>query len=244
VQECAGADLQCSEFPVSVTAGFTGVFTTTFSVRRLVPVFTFLGLRVVDCTSAKAKCAMLASDGSRDFVTTPLTFTTAKPVVKSALLAGPRTGLHDNARVRVGFVGFSSYQPISMIECTSQALTNQDTSFCDPNTQMTTTTPAFGTVPTATFFAKRVLETGNGLVDCKAKAGSCILLATTEGNGYGGGGIIISSGSSAAGGLAAASNHPSARAAAALPASLNKQALKAAAAGTTPGIASIALSFS
>jgi len=76
---------------------------------------------------------------------------------------------------------------VTLIECTAQALSEQDTSYCDPNTQLTTITPAFGAVPTATFFAKRVLETGDGLVDCKARAGACILLATSGGSGYIGG---------------------------------------------------------
>jgi hypothetical protein len=128
---------------------------------------------------------------------------------------------------------------VTFIECTAQVLTEQDTTYCDPNTQLTTTTPAFGAVPTATFFAKRVLETGDGLVDCKARAGTCILLATSGGSGYIGGFV-----STVGGAQAAASNHPSARAAANIPSNLNKQTLHAAAAQTKiPGLASTPLSF-
>ena len=86
----------------------------------------------------------------------PARFRARQRAVDSALIARPATGLHDNTRVRVGFVGFSAYQPVTLIECTAQVLSEQDTSYCDPDTQITTITPALGTIPNATFFAERV----------------------------------------------------------------------------------------
>jgi hypothetical protein len=140
----------------------------------------------------------------------------------------------------VALRGFSAYQPVTVVECAANVLTAQDSSLCDPNTQMTTVTPAIGNVPSITFFAKRTLAIANGLVDCAAKPGACVLLATTNGSiGIGVGPIS----SSATKSVAAASKHPSIRAAATLPTSLSPQTLHAAARSTIPGLASIALSF-
>ena len=96
---------------------------------------------------------------------------------------------------------------------------------------MSTLTPAFGSLPNVTFFAKRTLAITNGLVDCGARAGACILMATSDGN-VGGGAFV----STVTNGLAAASKHPSVRAAASIPTNLSPQTLHAAARSTICGV--------
>ena len=238
LEQCSGAFGPCGTFPTNVTAGFTGAFTSTYSVRRRLPTFTFLGLRVLDCAVPSAKCSIVATDNSqRGTASAALGFSPAKSSVPSVIVAQPQLHLKDNQRVQVTFKGFSAYQPVTMIECTFKAIANQDSSYCDPNTALTTITPAAGGPPTATFFAKRTLEIADGLIDCATAATSCVLLATT--NGYIGGGFI-----SAGGGPGVASSLPSARAKASIPTSLNAPTLKAVGQVVSiPGVASTRLSF-
>ncbi len=237
VEECSGDLGPCGTFPTNVTANFTGAFTTTYSARRRISTFTFLGLRVLDCAVPSAHCSIVATDNSqRGTASAALGFSAAKPNVLTAIVAQPALHLKDNQRVQVTFKGFSAYQPVTMIECTFKAIANQDSSYCDPNTALTTITPAVGGAPTATFFAKRTLEISDGLIDCATAATSCVLLATTNAN-IAGGFISVS------GGPSAAARHPSARAAGAIPTSLNAPTLKAVATTNIPGVASTRLSF-
>jgi hypothetical protein len=125
-----------------------------------------------------------------------------------------------------------------MLECAPKALSSGDlSSFCDPNTTITTTTPGDGASPTISFFARRTLELANGLIDCGAKANSCILIAITQDN--------ISTGISVTGGGTAAAKHPNNQLSrtSATRRYVRSQALQAAARSKIPNIASTPLSF-
>jgi hypothetical protein len=244
VDQCASSDGACGTFPVDVTAGFTGDFALTYAVRRALPVLGFSGLRRIDCGSRAGVCSMVAADGTPGVpALAPLGFDRLTAATPSAVIAVPNAHLQDNQRIDVSFTGFSSYQPITMFECTAKALASGDASYCDPNTLLTTTTSAGGAPPAVSFFARRALEVAGGLVDCGAQAGACILIAITDDNASSGSSSAGSSGSQSSNAITALSRHLTPRIASRMPASLSRGTLQPAARAASTGVASTTLTF-
>jgi hypothetical protein len=98
--------------------------------------------------------------------------------------ASPDTGLADNQRVAVTLGGFTPDHPVQLVECTEEAVTEADLSYCDSATAIVTTPGA----PTAqaSFVVRAVVRASNGLEDCKSAPGACVLVAVGLSQYYGG----------------------------------------------------------
>ncbi len=163
----------------TVTAGPKGAFTFTDYVRRSInPGGT---ANSTDCAANPGACELLLlGTPSQPPVHLKLTFDPNTPAVPITINASPNTGLGDNQEVTVTVGGFTPYQQVQITECSAEALTNNNLSYCDATTTQTITP----TAPTATqthFVVRSAINAPDGLVDCTSAAGACVLVAT---NGY------------------------------------------------------------
>ena len=86
--------------------------------------------------------------------------------------------------------GYTPEQPVQVIECSNEALTEPNGfSYCDYSTAQIITPTGPQTAQTS-FVVRAVLNGQDGLQDCTTQPGACVLIAS-EGAGYYGGGVPI-----------------------------------------------------
>ena len=193
VQECA---VETSKVPNcdyttsrTVTAGFKGEFTLTYSVRRDITSVSSTPATSIDCATNACE---LTIQGTQSQPTTnlPLTFDPNIPAVTPTITANPNTSLTDNQNIAVSLTGFTPDQPVQIIECSSDAINESNFGYCDYNTGQTVT-PTGPTSAQTSFVVRAVLGGQAGLVDCTTQPGACVLVATENGGYLGGGGGVI-----------------------------------------------------
>jgi hypothetical protein len=195
IQECA---VTTTKFPScdfttsrAVTAGFHGEFTMTFAVRRDITAFvTAPGPTKFDCATKVGACE-LAIQGSQAQPQTKvaLGFNPNVKAITPSITAAPDTGLHDNQSITVSLRGFTPNQPAQIVECAAEAIREGNLSYCDYNTLQLATSA--GSVTTrSSFVVRKVIGGQAGLVNCAAKPGACVLVASSSGNYYGGGAAV------------------------------------------------------
>jgi len=168
-----------------VTAGFHGEFTTSYFVRREIAVYDATGPAAFDCGGSSGAC-LLVFQGSpaQPNKQVPLDFDPSVPAVPPSITASPDTGLADNQRVSITIGGFTPDHPVQITECTKEAVTRSDFSYCDYATSIVTT-PG-GPSGTASFVVRSVVRAADGLEDCKSAPGACVLVAVGFSQFYGG----------------------------------------------------------
>jgi len=188
VQECANTPsiLQPCDYTNTrtATAGFAGEFTLTFAVRREVgPVFSLTGFTNFDCATKPKSCDLsVQGTESQPPATVALSFNPKLPAVPQTITATPHTALHDNQNITVSLHGFTPYQPVQIVECSAEAITEHDNStYCDANTSQTATPTGPLTVRTV-FPVHAVIGGQSGLVNCTTGPGACVLIATETDN--------------------------------------------------------------
>ena len=168
-----------------VTAGFHGEFTTSYFVRRKISVYNSTGPAVVDCGASSGTCLLLFQGSpAQPNKTVPLDFDPSVPAVPASITASPDTGLADNQRVSITIGGFTPDHPVQITECTEDAVSEADLSYCDYATSIVTT-PG-GPSGTASFVVRSVVRAANGLENCKSGPGACVLVAVGLSQYYGG----------------------------------------------------------
>jgi hypothetical protein len=194
VQECTlgTAKVPNCDFTTNrtITAGFTGEFTVTYTVRRDISAFVSpTGPANVDCATNACELLVQGSQ-SQPPDTLPLTFDPNVPAVTPTITAVPNSGLTDNQQITVALSGFTPNQPVQIIECASDAITETNLGYCDYTTGQSVT-PSGPTTVQASFVVRAVLGGQGGLTDCTTQPGECVLVASENGGYYGGGGIIV-----------------------------------------------------
>ena len=244
VQECTTSTFACDPGSVSVTAGFQGQFKLTVPVRRRIASQGVNGVVNTDCAAHLGECDIVAfGQGATTSPSVSLSFNKNKPPVRTTMTVKPHTDLVDNQRVAVTLDGFAPFRQIAVVECSASALSEQNLGYCDPNSAVITTTPADGGSPSLAYFVRRQIVGQNGLVNCGATPGACVLVALPfQFFGYFGGPIGGIPGPSGASAGAAAFGRPAATGRG-LPAPATGRAVHAAAGSTIPGIAVTALTF-
>ncbi len=175
----------------SVTAGFHGEFLLTFSARRNIAAFVYpIGAANTDCATKPGVCELVVQGSqSQDPVTTGLTFNPTVKAVSPSISASPGTGLHDNQPVNVALRGFIPNEPVTVVECAADAISEGgNLSYCDYTTSQTTSAAGSGATTTTTN-VHRAIAGQAGLVDCAAHPGACVLVAIE--NGYFGGSVVV-----------------------------------------------------
>ncbi|MCU1429058.1 MAG: Neocarzinostatin family [Actinomycetia bacterium] len=175
-----------------VTPGFHGEFLVTMPVHRFQATFGAAKPSRVDCAKTAGVCS-IASFGDLGEVgaSTPLTFDKNAAAITPAISATPNTGLADNQRVSVQLSGFAPNRPVQLLECSAKTFQRGALGACDLAALQVTSMPVAGSATTA-FDVHRTIAGGNGLTDCSARAGACVLVAVPfpTGGGYGFGGVI------------------------------------------------------
>jgi len=168
----------------AITAGFHGEFSFTYSVRRkIATLFGPNGATNIDCSAIPHPCE-IRIQGSESQPPTSIGLNFNNDVlVTPAIFADSGTGLLDNQSITTGLRGFTPYQPVQIVECSGEAITeNGDLYYCDFTT-LQTVTPT-GTSFSTRFVVRAVVGGQGGLVDCKTRRGACILLASESEGGY------------------------------------------------------------
>lgn len=201
IQECVlgSAKSASCDYTTSraVTADFHGAFTFTYTVRRNLAVFVAPTVPTgptsatdVDCATKATLCELtIQGSSSQPATTIGLTFDPNTPTVTSTITATPNTGLSDNQPVTVSLTGFTPHEAVQVIECSAEAISEGNLSYCDYTTGQTITPTAASS--DTTFVVRAVLSGQTGLDDCTTQPGACVLVATENG-GYYGGGVIVS----------------------------------------------------
>jgi Neocarzinostatin family len=181
IEECSQAVSVCAPNQRSVTAGFQGQFTITMSVERLLAGAGQIGVVATDCASHLGACTISAfASGSSTSPSVSLAFDRKQHPATPTIEVVPNTQLTDNQRVGVTLGGFGKFAPVEVLECSAEAVSEQNLGYCDQTTAVLTNTPASGGSPTVSFFVRRQIGSQNGLVDCGARAGACVLVATAS----------------------------------------------------------------
>jgi len=194
VQECAVGTTKVPNCDYTtnrtVSAGFKGEFTLTYTVRRDIAAFVSpTGPTTVDCATNACELSVQGSP-SQPTINLALTFDPNVPAVTPTITAVPNAGLTDNQEITVSLAGFTPNQPVQITECSSDAITEGNVGYCDYNTGQTITPT--GTATTETSFVVRAALGGqSGLADCTTQPGACVLVATENGGYFGGGGIVV-----------------------------------------------------
>ena len=196
IQECAATNTKfpSCDFTTSraVTAGFHGEFTVSFAVRRDINTFiTGPGATKFDCATKVGACE-LAIQGSQAQAPTNvrLGFNPNVKAITPTISVSPNTGLHDNQSVTVSLRGFTPNQPAQIVECSADAISENNLSYCDYNTLQSATSG--GSLTTrSSFSVRKVIGGQGGLVNCAAKPAACVLVASSSGIYYGGGAGVI-----------------------------------------------------
>ncbi len=181
ISECTQAASVCAPNQRLVTAGFHGQFTITVSVQRLLAAAGKVGVVATDCASHLGACSISASAaGSSTSPIVSLAFDRKQHPATPRITVVPNTNLTDNLRVGVTLGGFPKFGPVEVLECSAEAVSEQNLGYCDQSTAVLTNTPASGGAATVSFFVRRQIGGQNGLVDCGARAGACVLVATAS----------------------------------------------------------------
>ena len=169
----------------TVTAGFHGEFSTSYFVRRKISTTSSSGPAAVDCAAAPGICVLLVQGSpSQPPKTVALDFDASVPAVPPSVSASPNTGLADNQRIAVTLGGFTPDHAVQLVECTAEAASDADLSYCDYSTTILTT-PG-GPTGQASFVVRSVVRAADGLEDCTSSPGACVLVAVGVGQYYGG----------------------------------------------------------
>jgi hypothetical protein len=127
-------------------------------------------------------------------VTTGLTFNPTVKAVSPSISASPGTGLRDNQPISVVLRGFIPNEPVNVVECAADAISEGgNLSYCDYTTSQTTSPAGFGATTTTTN-VHRAIAGQDGLVDCAAQPGACVLVAIENGYYFGGSVVVGPSG--------------------------------------------------
>jgi len=173
----------------AVTAGFHGEFRFTFFVRRNIAAFVGPnGAASIDCSAIPHPCELrIQGSESQPPVSVGLNINSHVPAVRPSIVADPKIDLRDNQRIAAVLRGFTPNQPVQIVECSGEAITeNGDLSYCDYTT-IQTVTPT-GTSLGTRFVVRAVVGGQGGLVNCTTRRGACVLLAIESEGGYYGAG--------------------------------------------------------
>ena len=197
VVECTHPQTQFSacDYTTSraVTAGFHGEFSFTYSVRRKIAALVGPnGTTSIDCAAIPHPCELrIQGSESQPPTSIGLNFNSHVLAVAPAIVADPTTGLRDNQGITAVLRGFTPNQPVQIVECSGEAITeNGNLSYCDYTT-IQTVTPTGAPLGTR-FVVRAVLGGQGGLVDCTTRRGACVLIAAESQGGYYGAGIAAS----------------------------------------------------
>jgi hypothetical protein len=252
VAQCSTANFACSPDALTVTAGFRGQFAVTLAVHRKLAGQGPVGVVSTDCANHGGACAIVSfAPGSLLAPNVSLSFDRSKPAIPTSVSVYPSSGLTDNQRVSITLKGFAPFRPIAVIECAATAVSEQNLGYCDPSAVAVTSRPAGGGHPTVLMFVHRQISGENGLVDCAASPGRCVLLAVpyqyvgVNGGGGSGGSVSVGGGLSVARAPRTNRLGYTAGGSSALPAPDNSGlAVRAAAGSNIPGVAVTPLIFS
>jgi len=175
----------------AVTAGFHGEFLLAFTARRNIAALVYpIGAANTDCATKPGVCELVVQGSqSQNPVTTGLTFNPTVKAVSPSISASPGTGLHDNQTISVVLRGFIPNEPVTVVECAADAISEGgNLSYCDYTTSQTTS-PAGSGATTTTTNVHRAIAGQAGLVDCATQPGACVLVAIE--NGYFGGSVVV-----------------------------------------------------
>jgi len=165
----------------------------TYFVRRTIAAASSpTGPTNVDCATAPDVCELtVQGTPSQPTTTVALAFDPNIAPVAPTITADPNTGLTDNQNVVVSLQGFTPDEPVQIVECSADALTEGNIfSYCDYTTAETIT-PTGPQLAQTAFVVRAALGGQGGLEDCTTQPGACVLIAS-EGNGYSGGvGVVI-----------------------------------------------------
>ena len=245
IAECTSATFACDPGSVTVTPGLQGQFTLTMAMRRRIAGQGVHGVVTTDCASHLGTCFVTAfTQGSTSSSpTVALAFNKNKPSVKPKISGVPTSDLVDNQLVGAKLTGFTSFRPLALVECSAESIEEENLSYCDQSTITVTTTPAGGGTPSAAVFVRRAIAGQNGLVNCAAKPGACVLIAAPfQYFGYIGGGAGGATNGRAASASRSAVAGPTSKGEA-LPAPALGGVVKAAKGSSIPGIAVVPLNF-
>jgi hypothetical protein len=170
----------------AITAGLHGEFSFTFSVRRHIAAFSSPnGATNFDCGAIRRSCALtIRGSETQPTISRGLTFNPRLSAVVPAIIIDPKYDLRDNQSIAVTLHGFTPNQPVRIVECSGEAITENDLSYCDYTT-VQTGTPTVSDLRTR-FTVRAVVGGQGGLVDCRTKRGACVLIAAaSEGDYYG-----------------------------------------------------------
>jgi hypothetical protein len=185
VQECVAAtkNAACDYTTIrTVNPDFHGNFTLTYYVRRDITASAVTGTTTTDCATTACELIVQGSP-SLPTTTVALTFDPNVPPITPTITAEPNTGLTDNQTTTVALNGFTPDQPVQIIECSDDALTETNGfSYCDNTTTETINPTGPQTVDTP-FVVHATVGGQAGLQDCTTQPGACVLVAT-ETNGY------------------------------------------------------------
>src|SRR5205823_1378845 len=149
-----------------------------------------IGAANTDCATKAGLCELVVQGTqSQGSTTTALTFNPTAKAVLPGITAAPATGLRDNQPVNVLLHGFIPNQPVTVVECAGDAISEGgDLSYCDYSTSQTTSAAGSGATATITN-VHRAIAGQAGLVDCAAQPGACVLVAIEYG--YFGGRVVV-----------------------------------------------------
>jgi hypothetical protein len=185
VQECAVGTTKIPSCDYAtnraVTAGLHGAFTLTYYVRRdIAPTGT-----TIDCATKPVACELLfQGTPSQGPTRRGLTFDPNSPAVPPTIAADPNTGLADNQHITASISGFTPYEPVQIIECSADAISESNLGYCDYTTGQTVTPTGPDTLQTG-FDVRASIAGQAGPVDCTTQPGACVLVATGNGGNYG-----------------------------------------------------------
>jgi hypothetical protein len=190
-QECAftGTDTPACDYTTSraITTGYHGEFTLSYYVRRdIVTSATSSGPITTDCAAKLGACELtIQGTPSQPTTALALNFDPSVPAVTATITAAPGVGLTDNQSIGVSLQGFTPNQPVQILECSADAISEGDNlGYCDYTTAVSATPTGPGGVQAA-FAVRAIIGGQSGLVDCTAQPGACVLIATENG-GYSG----------------------------------------------------------
>jgi len=169
----------------TVTAGFQGQFTLTDFVRRDITASSSpTGPTTTDCATTACDLTVEASP-AQPAVTVPLTFDPNAPAIPATITASPNTDLTDNQDITVSLNGYTPDQPVQIVECSADALTQTNgLSDCDYTTSQTITPTGAQSLQTS-FVVHAAIGGQAGLQDCTIQTGACVLIASETNDYYG-----------------------------------------------------------
>jgi Neocarzinostatin family len=165
----------------SVTAGFGGRFKLTLPVQRRISLLTGVTSEApVDCAASAKACTFQVVDGSAAGpVVIGLNFNGAVGPKAGALTATPSKNLLDNQRITAQGSGFTPFTTVTLAQCSAE-VTEGELSACDQASVQHAVVGANGQF-TGSIAVHQVIGGYDGLDDCGASAGACVIAAIPGG---------------------------------------------------------------